>query len=578
MKMTLFALLILALNLPLPAATYYVDDAAGLDDADGRSPATAWKTLGKVNGPGLLPGDTVRFKRGGLWRGQLFPTSGAAGAPVTYAAYGSGPLPALLGSADASDPALWAQAGPNLWRSNVASAWDIGSLYLGSGPQLGVKRWARADLAAEGDFYYDRSTQFVDISCTANPALRYGPLEAALTRDLVVITGRSHVVLEDLALKYGGANGVNGHSSAWFTLRRLDISYMGGGDLNMDGSNIRYGNAIQFWQGAHDHVVEQCRMWQVYDTAVSNQGHSGPNSDAINIIYRNNLIWDMGYAAVELWNYSSGSSKIENVQFIHNTCINSGGGWGGEQRPDLKGMDVYLGAVTNPPVGVQIRNNIFEGGNAGLWVYSAAPGGWNKDTLHLDHNVYHPSILQAVYHEAGLTFTAAQLPAYQAFSQLDAHSIVAAPLLTDPAALPPDLRLLAASPARALGPKLADAPTDFYGTARPAGPVDAGAIQGPAPAGPAYTLPLGGEGAVAVPNPVPNGKEVCFYFDPPAQRALGRFYTLSGDLVATRRSEPSAQLCWPTQGLAPGVYAASLEWTGSDGELRKARRKVAILR
>ncbi|GII96094.1 discoidin domain-containing protein [Sinosporangium siamense] len=68
--------------------TYYVDPA-GDDSAAGTSPATAWRTLAKVNATGFLPGDTVAFKAGGTWTGQLAPTaSGAAGAPITFTSYG----------------------------------------------------------------------------------------------------------------------------------------------------------------------------------------------------------------------------------------------------------------------------------------------------------------------------------------------------------------------------------------------------------------------------------------------------------------------------------------------------------
>ena len=48
------------------AATLHVDSAGGDDAADGASPATAWRTLDRVNKATLAPGDRVLFKRGGL--------------------------------------------------------------------------------------------------------------------------------------------------------------------------------------------------------------------------------------------------------------------------------------------------------------------------------------------------------------------------------------------------------------------------------------------------------------------------------------------------------------------------------
>ena len=48
---------------------FYVDSVAGNDANKGDSPALAWASLEQVNDAELQPGDTVRFKRGGVWRG-----------------------------------------------------------------------------------------------------------------------------------------------------------------------------------------------------------------------------------------------------------------------------------------------------------------------------------------------------------------------------------------------------------------------------------------------------------------------------------------------------------------------------
>ena len=48
------------------AATYYVKPN-GNDNLDGRSDATAWKTIGKVNRYSFATGDDVYFKCGGVW-------------------------------------------------------------------------------------------------------------------------------------------------------------------------------------------------------------------------------------------------------------------------------------------------------------------------------------------------------------------------------------------------------------------------------------------------------------------------------------------------------------------------------
>jgi hypothetical protein len=82
-------------------ATYYVDDASGHDAASGTSPATAWKSLNKVNRTSLKPGDRVLLKRGSVFNEQLRATwNGSASEPIVIDAYGSGPAPVIQNQHD----------------------------------------------------------------------------------------------------------------------------------------------------------------------------------------------------------------------------------------------------------------------------------------------------------------------------------------------------------------------------------------------------------------------------------------------------------------------------------------------
>ena len=65
---------------------YYVDSSIGDDSSSGRSPSSAWRTIGKVNSMALAPGDTVYFRRGEVWRETLEPRNGGApGRPIATA-------------------------------------------------------------------------------------------------------------------------------------------------------------------------------------------------------------------------------------------------------------------------------------------------------------------------------------------------------------------------------------------------------------------------------------------------------------------------------------------------------------
>ena len=79
------------------ATTYYVDPA-GSNANDGLSPQTAWRTLLKVGISTFQPGDQILFKRDAVWNEWLTPlSSGTAGNPIKFDAYGNGRPPEFTG-------------------------------------------------------------------------------------------------------------------------------------------------------------------------------------------------------------------------------------------------------------------------------------------------------------------------------------------------------------------------------------------------------------------------------------------------------------------------------------------------
>jgi hypothetical protein len=77
----------------------YFVSPRGDDRGDGLSELTAWKTVARVNAAAFQPGDRILFERGGEWRESLqASSSGEAGKPVVYRAYGKGAKPKFWGS------------------------------------------------------------------------------------------------------------------------------------------------------------------------------------------------------------------------------------------------------------------------------------------------------------------------------------------------------------------------------------------------------------------------------------------------------------------------------------------------
>lgn len=78
------------------AAVYYLDSKRGNDAAAGTSEAAAWRTLGRLEGVQLRPGDAVKLRAGSVWTERLLiDESGIDGRPITVGSYGRGDPPRI---------------------------------------------------------------------------------------------------------------------------------------------------------------------------------------------------------------------------------------------------------------------------------------------------------------------------------------------------------------------------------------------------------------------------------------------------------------------------------------------------
>ena len=104
-KLAYFVFIMKCLLLPvvLPGNTYYIDASHGNDVENGTSSVTAWRSLDKVNSNSFSPGDSILFKSGEVWGGQLHPGGcGEAGNPIVISNYGEDGLPIFNGGGHTS--------------------------------------------------------------------------------------------------------------------------------------------------------------------------------------------------------------------------------------------------------------------------------------------------------------------------------------------------------------------------------------------------------------------------------------------------------------------------------------------
>src|SRR5678816_543638 len=188
--------------------TYFVSNA-GSDAANGLSTGTSWQTISKVNSSTFKPGDTILFKRGDTWREQLtVPSSGQAGRPITFGAYGAGAQP-IINAANVMGG--WTNAGSNQWwivcpnvTTTRAAVYISGTLYtpVASLAALTSANKYFIDTTPNPDRLYVYST--VDPG-TLNPEVS--------NRDYCIIGSqssalRNYIEIHDIEVRLAGRSGI----------------------------------------------------------------------------------------------------------------------------------------------------------------------------------------------------------------------------------------------------------------------------------------------------------------------------------------------------------------------------------
>jgi parallel beta-helix repeat protein len=133
------------------------DDARTL--AQAQDPATPWKSLAKVGGVALAPGDSVLLRRDGIWRETLrIPRSGNEVSRIVVAPYGSGnQMPRITGSDE-----LAGVFGADGWSAKVAGG-VVARVFDGRGV-LAVARFPQTGWLVAGSVEADTALSAASVA------------------------------------------------------------------------------------------------------------------------------------------------------------------------------------------------------------------------------------------------------------------------------------------------------------------------------------------------------------------------------------------------------------------------------
>lgn len=420
----------------VPPTTFYIDPEAPEENADGLSQQHPLRSAANIN---PQHGDTVLFKRGSVSRDHVALANGAPGAPVTYGAYGEGPRPLFLGSAPVADPAAWTHERPNVWRYLPPLPSEACNLIFNNGESCGNYRWSPEELLHQGEWHSPtfgmRNTykgappggtqpETIYLCSEENPGHAYQSIECALWGRRSQLRGGNHVVVEDLAIRNAGIHGYVGGNARDVTIRNCEFAFIGGGGYRRQ-DRVRFGNAIEFWSGVEDLLVEGCFFDNIFDSGVTHQG-GGTTNIPRRLRFQNNHFRACGMSAYEC------REPSEDVWFENNLCEDTGLGFSPQGEPPPRMSEIYpqpmghhvfiwrVDAGTQPGK-VYIRGNTFRAAPLGAAIYSIIDPA-DEALFVVDDNVYESTDLLMIAHMNGRSFGLNEIAEYRKETNKDLHS------------------------------------------------------------------------------------------------------------------------------------------------------------
>lgn len=382
-------------NLTITGTTYYVSSKTGDNNNDGLTPETAWASTDaiSVNAWQMKAGDAILFERGCVFRttAQIFCKTG-----ITYGAYGEGDKPVIYGSVENySKAGYWEPSTKeNVWKLNLPLT-DAGIIVFNHGEAIGDKKLGLLTVTENFDFYHNSTDNVLYLYLdTGRPNQVYEDIEIGTRRAIFTLNNNvSDVVIDNICMKYTGNFGVQAvgfHDN--ITISNCEIGWIGG-SYQQDGVTVRYGNGIQFWDDASNTVVENCWIYQCYDTGLTFQGSYYANYD--NVQFINNLL-EYNTMSIEFWNqervswHTKEDGDIKNIKICGNICRFAGYGWG-NQRPNVSSTcHIQGGSSYNYFISsMEISGNIFDMSTHSLimWDYGGKHSA-DKDIV-IKNNTYY---------------------------------------------------------------------------------------------------------------------------------------------------------------------------------------------
>ena len=370
--------------------TYYV--AANGTSKDGTS-INEPMSLEQANKKTYYGNERVLFKRGDIFYGIIKFVVKASEKELFYiGTYGEGDKPIISGANIITATNAWKLDESNIYKLDLSKFEDFDGIgYLSdeyynvgflfdNNKIYGNRKENKIDLENENDFYCNDN--YLYLFSDVNPNER--KLRFVSNYNLVNIS--SNTIIDGLKIENTGGHGIVKKTYPISNVYIKDCIVQNiGGAVNILSTFSRYGNAIEFWNGAENVLIENNIVRNSYDAGITLQGHEGK---FININIRDNILIS-NCCSFELW-ASQKAEAIENTNIYKNYIINDGKGWAQSVRPNPYNSAnfVFYSFADTAKMNINIYGNKFLNSERQFYVLYTIKDRFKKE-MKIDNNTYY---------------------------------------------------------------------------------------------------------------------------------------------------------------------------------------------
>jgi hypothetical protein len=520
--------------------TYYIDASAGSDANTGTSENSPWKTFSKIRTRVFQPGDAILLKRGSVWGETLIvSSSGSAGNPVYYGAYGTGADPLIDGVIAGIQNCVFMSGKSHVTIDSIACRNPQGP---GEG---GIRIQEGTGITVQNSSVRNAANGGITLRNVRDSSVRNNTLEEVRSVWGEGIHAFATAERSDVRNLVISGNTIRGIQGSAILVQDTDAVHIFGNTISDAGG---YGITVApNYRSIGDTDIQGNKIYEVSRTNFSGNGwsasgisvgtvnsrtHTGVrirNNDVYNVytpagVDGNCIIVDIGANGAEVYGNTVHDCEGAGIQIVkaadvtvrHNVVWRNGFGELGSDAginvggyPENRNIRVYHNTLYGNNRGIRIadggavdtiiKNNIVAFSSVYALDYTSS-----VRTVS-DYNLVYPDGKSAWRNTAHANFAA-----FRSASGQDAHSLVDDPKFQNPQGAAFTLR--AGSPAIDAGVQIGGIVSDIlgrsiFGTAPDVGAYEADAVQEPSPIPQATPSPQPSPSPVVQPTPSQPPKE-----------------------------------------------------------------------